>query len=80
MPWRVGPRVTVIGGSLVAAAGLALATLIPSWSVALLCSRWWGPALIGFVAHATNLATALMIIAAMLLGVAASARMLRMLR
>ena len=116
---RFGPWVTVIGGSLVAAAGLALATLIPSWPVALLgyalvgagCSNivpvlfslagkqdempesiavpaittmgyagvLLGPALIGFVAHATNLATALMILAAMLLGVAASARMLRML-
>jgi hypothetical protein len=38
-----------------------------------------GPALIGFVAHATNLATALLILAALLLGVAASARMLKML-
>lgn len=116
---RVGPRVTVIGGSLVAAAGLTLATLVPSWPVALLgyalmgagCSNivpvlfslagkqdempesiavpaittmgyagvLLGPAFIGFVAHAANLATALMIVAAMLLGVAVSARMLSML-
>ena len=114
-----GPKVTVIGGALVAAGGLALATLIPSWPVALLgyalvgvgCSNivpvmfslagkqdempesiavpaittmgyagiLLGPALIGFVAHATNLATALLILAVMLVGVAVSARMLRML-
>jgi fucose permease len=36
-----------------------------------------GPALIGFVAHATNLATALLIIALLLLGVAASTRLLK---
>jgi MFS family permease len=116
---RVGPKVTVIGGALLAAAGLALATLISSWPVALLgyalvgvgCSNivpvmyslagkqnempesiavpaittmgyagiLLGPALIGFVAHATNLGTALLILAALLLGVAASARMLKML-
>jgi predicted MFS family arabinose efflux permease len=116
---RVGPKVTVIGGSLLAAAGLALATLIASRPVALLgyalvgagCSNivpvmfslagkqnempesiavpaittmgyagvLLGPALIGFVAHATNLATALLILSALLLGVAASARMLKML-
>jgi predicted MFS family arabinose efflux permease len=116
---RVGPKVTVIGGALIAAAGLALATLVPSWPVALLgyalvgvgCSNivpvmfslagkqdempesiavpaittmgyagvLLGPAFIGFVAHATSLATALMILAAMLLGVASSARMLKML-
>jgi MFS family permease len=116
---RVGPKVTVIGGSLLAAAGLALATLIASWPAALLgyalvgvgCSNivpvmfslagkqnempesiavpaittmgyagvLLGPALIGFVAHATNLATALLILSVMLLGVAASARMLKML-
>jgi len=116
---RVGSKTTVIGGSLLAATGLALATLIPSWPVALLgyalvgvgCSNivpvmfslagkqnempesiavpaittmgyagvLLGPAFIGFVAHATNLAIALLILAAMLLGVAASARMLKML-
>lgn len=114
---RVGPKVTVIGGSLVAAAGLALATLVPSWPIALLgyalvgvgCSNivpvmfslagkqdempesiavpaittmgyagvLLGPALIGFVAHATNLVTALLILAATLVGVAASARTLK---
>jgi MFS family permease len=114
----VGPKVTVIGGSLVASAGLALATLIPSWPVALLgyalvgvgCSNivpvmfslagkqdempesiavpaittmgyagvLLGPALIGFVAHGTNLVVALMMLAVMLVGVAVSARMLRM--
>jgi len=116
---RVGPKVVVIGGALLAAAGLALATLIASWPVALLgyalvgvgCSNivpvmfslagkqnempesiavpaittmgyagvLLGPAIIGFVAHATNLATALLILSVMLLGVAASARMLKML-
>jgi len=116
---RVGSKTTVIGGSLLAATGLALATLIPSWPVALLgyalvgvgCSNivpvmfslagkqnempesiavpaittmgyagvLLGPAFIGFVAHATNLAIALLILAALLLGVAASARMLKML-
>jgi MFS family permease len=115
---RVGPKATVIGGALVAAAGLALATLIPFWPVALLgyalvgagCSNivpvlfslagkqeempesiavpaittmgyagiLLGPASIGFVAHATDLSTALMILAAMLIGVAVSARMLKM--
>jgi hypothetical protein len=35
--------------------------------------------LIGFVAHATNLIAALMMLAVMLVGVALSARMLRML-
>ena len=38
-----------------------------------------GPALIGFVAHATNLIVALLILAVMLVGVAMSARMLKML-
>jgi predicted MFS family arabinose efflux permease len=117
---RVGPRATVIGGSLVAAAGLALATLIPSWPLALLgyalvgagCANivpvmfslagkqdempesiavpaittmgyagvLLGPAFIGFVAHATSLAIALLILAVMLVGVAIGARMLKMLR
>ena len=39
-----------------------------------------GPALIGFVAHAANLVVALMLLAVMLLWVALSARMLKMLR
>jgi len=116
---RFGPKVTVGGGALLAAVGLALATLIASWQVALLgyalvgvgCSNivpvmfslagkqnempesiavpaittmgyagvLLGPALIGFVAHGTNLATALLLLSASLLGVAASARMLKML-
>jgi hypothetical protein len=38
-----------------------------------------GPAFIGFVAHATSLATALLILAVLLVGVAASTRMLKML-
>src|SRR3954470_11614215 len=116
---RLGPRVTVIGGAILAAAGLALATLIPSALVAVLgyalvgvgCSNivpvmfsmagkqnempesvavpaittmgyagvLLGPALIGFVAHATSLATALLILASLLLCVAASARVLKVL-
>jgi hypothetical protein len=36
-----------------------------------------GPAAIGFVSHSTNLQTAFMILAVLLLGVAASARLLR---
>jgi hypothetical protein len=38
-----------------------------------------GPALIGFVAHSANLSTALLILSASLLGVASSARTLKML-
>ena len=116
---RVGPRVTVIGGSLLAAAGLALATLVPSWPVALVgyalvgagCSNivpvmfslagkqtempesiavpaittmgyagvLLGPAAIGFIAHATSLVTALLILSVLLVGVAASTRMLKVL-
>jgi hypothetical protein len=116
---RAGAKLAVIGGALVAAAGLACATLIPSWPIALLgyalvgigCSNivpvlfslagkqnempesiavpamttmgyagvLLGPAFIGFVAHATSLVTALLILAVMLLGVAASTRMLKVL-
>ena len=105
-------------GSLLAACGLALATLMPSWQMALLgfaqvgvgCSNivpimfslagrqhempesvavaaittmgyagvLLGPALIGFVSASSSLATALLILAAMLLGVASSVRMLKM--
>ena len=112
------PQVTVIGGSLLAAGGLALATLMPSWQMALLgfalvgvgCSNivpimfslagrqhempenvavaaittmgyavvLLGPALIGFVSGSSSLATALLILAAMLLGVASSVRMFKM--
>jgi predicted MFS family arabinose efflux permease len=115
----VGPKLTVAGGGLLAAAGLALATLISSWPVGIFgfalvgvgCANivpvmfslagkqnempesiavpaittlgyagvLLGPALIGFVAHATNLATALLILASLLLCVAASARVLKVL-
>lgn len=114
-----GPRVTVIGGALLAAAGLALATLVPSWSIALVgyafvgagCSNivpvmfslagkqtempesiavpaittmgyagiLLGPAAIGFIANATNLTAALFILSVLVLGVAASTRMLKVL-
>jgi predicted MFS family arabinose efflux permease len=114
---RVGPIRIVIFGALCAAAGVALATLISSWQVALLgyalvglgCSNivpvlfssvgrqtimpenvaipaittlgyagiLVGPAAIGFVSHNTNLQTAFMILALLLLGVAASGRLLR---
>ncbi len=116
---RVGPKATVFGGALLAAAGLALATLITAWPVTLFgyalvgagCSNivpvmfslagkqdempesiavpaittmgyagvLLGPALIGFVAQATSLATALLILSVILLAVAASARMLKIL-
>ena len=115
----IGPKATVIGGSLIAAAGLALATLVPFWAAAMMgyalvgvgCSNivpvmfslagnqnempesiavpaittmgyagiLLGPAFIGYVAHASSLAIALLILAAMLVGVAASARALKML-
>jgi predicted MFS family arabinose efflux permease len=114
---RVGPIRIVIFGALCAAAGVALATLISYWQVALLgyalvglgCSNivpvlfssvgrqtimpenvaipaittlgyagiLVGPATIGFVSHSTNLQTAFMILALLLLGVAASGRLLR---
>jgi predicted MFS family arabinose efflux permease len=114
---RVGPIKIVIFGALCAAAGVALATLISYWQVALLgyalvglgCSNivpvlfssvgrqtimpenvaipaittlgyagiLVGPAAIGFVSHSTNLQTAFMILALLLLGVAASGRLLR---
>lgn len=116
---RVGPRATVIGGSLLAAAGLALATLVPPWPIALVgyalvgagCSNivpvmfslagkqtempesiavpaittlgyagiLLGPAAIGFIANATSLAAALLILSMLLLGVAGSTRMLKVL-
>jgi predicted MFS family arabinose efflux permease len=115
---RIGSKATVIGGSLIAAAGLALATLAPFRAAAILgyalvgvgCSNivpvmfslagkqnempesiavpaittmgyagiLLGPAFIGYVAHASSLAMALLILAAMLAGVAASARLLKM--
>ncbi len=113
---RFGPQRTVLAGALLAAAGLALATLVPAWPLALAgfalvglgCSNivpvlfslagrqhamaaslavpaiatmgyagvLLGPALIGFVAHATSLVAALLLLAALLVGVAASARRL----
>ncbi|HEX7954898.1 MAG TPA: MFS transporter [Burkholderiales bacterium] len=115
---RIGSKATVIGGSLIAAAGLVLATLVPFRAAAILgyalvgvgCSNivpvmfslagkqnempesiavpaittmgyagiLLGPAFIGYVAHASSLAVALLILAAMLVGVAASARLLKM--
>jgi MFS family permease len=111
-----GPRIILIGG-LCASAGLALATLVPTWEAALLgyalvgagCSNivpvcysavgrqttmpesvavpaittlgyggiLVGPAGIGFVAHASSLNLAFMILAVMLLGVAVSGRFLK---
>jgi predicted MFS family arabinose efflux permease len=116
---RVGSRVIVIGGALLAAAGLALATLVPMWSMALVgyalvgagCSNivpvmfslagkqtempesiavpaittmgyagiLLGPAAIGFIATATSLAAALLVLSLLLLGVAASTRLLKVL-
>ncbi|WP_188611951.1 MFS transporter [Chelatococcus reniformis] len=114
---RLGPIRVVVWGAICAAAGLALATLVPAWEAALAgyallgagCSNivpvfftaagrqnvmpesvaipaittlgyagiLVGPAAIGFVAHAASLSVALLIVALLLLGVAASARWLR---
>lgn len=114
---RVGRDRVIVLGSLCAATGLALATLVPAWEAAVLgyalvgagCSNivpvlfsavgrqtampesvavpaittlgyagiLAGPAAIGFVAHLTSLPTAFLVIALMLIGVAASARALR---
>jgi len=114
---RVGSIRIVIFGGLCAAGGFALATLIPSWQVALLgyalvgvgCSNivpvlfssvgrqtvmpenvavpaimtlgyagmLVGPAAIGFISHSTNLQTAFLVLVVLLLGVAASGRLLR---
>jgi MFS family permease len=111
-----GVNVIIFGG-LCAAAGLALATLVPSWEVALVgyalvgvgCSNivpvlytavgkqtvmpenvavpaittlgyagiLVGPALIGFVAHGASLSVAFGIMIALLVGVAASGRLLK---
>lgn len=113
---RIGPERTVLAGALLAAAGLALATLVPAWPLALAgfalvglgCSNivpvlfslagrqhsmpeslavpaiatmgyagvLMGPALIGFVAHGTSLVAAMLVLVALLVGVAASARRL----
>ena len=114
---RVGPRRVIMLGGLCAAAGLALATLLPSWEATLLgyalvgagCSNivpvcysalgrqksmpenvavpalttlgyagiLIGPAAIGFIAHASSLELAFMIVAVMLLAVAAAGSRLR---
>jgi MFS family permease len=114
---RIGAIRIVILGGLCAAGGVALATLVPSWPVALLgyalvgvgCSNivpvlfssvgrqtvmpenvavpaimtlgyagmLVGPAAIGFISHITNLQTAFLILVVLLLGVAASGRLLR---
>jgi predicted MFS family arabinose efflux permease len=114
---RVGPIRIVVFGGLCAAGGVALATLVPSWQVALLgyalvgvgCSNivpvlfssagrqtimpenvaipaittlgytgiLVGPAAIGFISHSTNLQTAFVVLTILLLGVAASGRLLR---
>lgn len=106
----IGPQRVIILGGLCASAGLALATLVPSWQATLLgyalvgagCSNivpvcysavgrqksmpesvavpalttlgyagiLIGPAAIGFIAHASSLEVAFMIVAVMLLGVA----------
>jgi predicted MFS family arabinose efflux permease len=114
---RVGPIRIIISGGLCAAGGVALATLVPSWQVALVgyalvgagCSNivpvlfssvgrqtimpenvaipaittlgyagiLVGPAAIGFISHNTNLQTAFVVLAILLLGVAASGRLLK---
>lgn len=114
---RVGANRVIILGGLCAAAGLALATLVPAWEAALLgyalvgagCSNivpvlysavgrqkvmpenvavtaittlgyagiLAGPALIGFIAHASSLNLAFLIVAVLLLGLAMSGRILK---
>ncbi|MGI4855597.1 MAG: MFS transporter [Janthinobacterium lividum] len=114
---RLGKQTVVTAGGVLAAAGLALATMVPVWPAAVagyalvgagcanivpvmysLCGRQTampeniavpaistlgyagilaGPALIGFVAHGTSLSFALLGVAVLLLGVAASGRLLR---
>jgi len=111
-----GPRVVVIG-SLIAAMGLAFATLVPTWEAGILgfalvgvgCSNivpvlytavgrqkvvpehvavpaistlgyagiLVGPAIIGFLSHVSSLSIALLAVAILLLGVAASGRMIQ---
>ena len=114
---RLGARLVIVLGGVFAAAGMTLATLAPSWEVALLgyalvgagCSNivpvlytavgkqtvmpehiavpaittlgyagiLAGPAAIGFIAHASSLSMAFLLIAAMLMAVAISGRILR---
>jgi len=115
---RVGPMRIIVFGGLLAAAGMALATLAPNWLVGLAgyalvgagCSNiapvlftavgrqkampehiavpaittlgyagiLTGPAAIGFVAHASTLSTAFLVLAALLIGVAAGGRLLHL--
>ncbi|RYF37854.1 MAG: MFS transporter [Comamonadaceae bacterium] len=115
---RLGTRRMVLAGGLCAAAGLAVATLVPAWPAALagyalvgigcanivpvmysLAGRQrampevvaipaistlgyagilLGPALVGGLAHASNLSTALLAVGVLMVGVAVSARWLRM--
>jgi predicted MFS family arabinose efflux permease len=114
---KIGRRAVVAGGGLLAASGIALATLVPSWQIALLgyaligigCSNivpvlftavgrqktmpqavavpalssmgyagiLTGPAGIGFIAHHSNLSAAFLVVAALMVVVAASGRILR---
>ena len=114
---RLGATRVIVLGGLFAAMGMALATLAPSWEIALLgyalvgvgCSNivpvlytavgkqtvmpesiavpaittlgyagiLAGPAAIGFIAHASSLSSAFLLITALLIGVAISGRILR---
>jgi predicted MFS family arabinose efflux permease len=114
---RLGGHAVILAGGLCAAAGFALATLVPSWPVALLgyalvgagCSNivpvlftavgrqrvmperlavpaittlgyagvLVGPAAIGLLAQVASLSVAFLMVAALLLGVAASGRVVR---
>jgi predicted MFS family arabinose efflux permease len=114
---RLGGHAVILAGGLCAAAGFALATLVPAWPVALLgyalvgagCSNivpvlfttvgrqrvmperlavpaittlgyagvLAGPAAIGLLAQVASLSLAFLVVAALLLGVAASGRVVR---
>ena len=114
---RFGPSATIVGGGIVAAAGLVLAAFAPAWPMALAgfalvgfgCANivpvlfsaagrqrdmpeslampaimtvgyaglLAGPAAIGFVAHATSLRAAFIVLAFGLLAIAAAGRRLR---
>ena len=114
---RIGGVRVVVIGSLVAAAGLAFATLVPTWEAGMLgfalvgagCSNivpvlytavgrqkvmpehiavpaistigyagiLTGPAFIGFIAHMASLPIAFLAVTMLLLGVAASGRVLK---
>jgi MFS family permease len=115
---RCGGSNIVVFGGLCAAAGFALATLVPLWQIALFgyaligvgCSNLVpvlytcagrqarvpehvavaaittlgyagilaGPAAIGFMAHASSLSAAFLLVAILLLGVASSGRLLKL--